>query len=473
VLEGNGGRSVVVPCNSTPGRHRHAANQGYPAYSLHKPTGQARVRIGGTDHYLGTHGSEESKQKYEQIVRRLITDRAKDEMRARVESSSDLTINELVVRYLHFVDGYYTSNEPANIRHALRPLRRLYGFEMATGIGPLKLKAVRHEFIAAGRCRSEINKRIRRVVRMFKWAAAGELVPASVHHALKAVEGLRKGRGDVRESKPVKPVPDAFVDAIRPHVPRQVWAMIELQRLSGMRPGEVCIMRTTDISMAGRIWEFTPETHKTEHFDRERTIFIGPQAQEILRPWLRAELEAYLFQPREADVERRAAMRLARKSKVQPSQRNRRKIRPRKGPGERYDPDSYRRAIAAACDRAFPHPTVAPLEAWDLPGPERDEFRRLRKSLEEKGLPAGRRREIRAAIDALLLPPDQRAELIAWRKAHRWHPHQLRHNAATRLRREFGLDVARAVLGHSTPVVTEIYAELDRSRAAEAMGMIG
>ncbi len=54
-----------------------------------------------------------------------------------------------------------------------------------------------------------------------------------------------------------------------------------------------------------------------------------------------------------------------------------------------------------------------------------------------------------------------------------WHPHQLRHNAATRLRREFGLDVARAVLGHSSPAVTEVYAELDQAKAADAMARIG
>ncbi len=54
-----------------------------------------------------------------------------------------------------------------------------------------------------------------------------------------------------------------------------------------------------------------------------------------------------------------------------------------------------------------------------------------------------------------------------------WHPNQLRHNAATRLRREFGLDVARAVLGHSSPVVTELYAELDGAKAAEAMEKVG
>jgi integrase len=54
-----------------------------------------------------------------------------------------------------------------------------------------------------------------------------------------------------------------------------------------------------------------------------------------------------------------------------------------------------------------------------------------------------------------------------------WHPHQLRHNAATRLRKEFGLDVARAALGHSSPAVTEVYAELDEAKAAEAMGRVG
>ncbi|MGZ3379965.1 MAG: hypothetical protein ACXVBB_06835 [Isosphaeraceae bacterium] len=39
-------------------------------------------------------------------------------------------------------------------------------------------------------------------------------------------------------------------------------------------------------------------------------------------------------------------------------------------------------------------------------------------------------------------------------------------------RREFGLDVARAVLGHASPVVTEVYAEMDQAKASEAMGKI-
>jgi len=274
--------------------------------------------------------------------------------------------------------------------------------------------------IDSGLCRSEVNKRVRHVLRAFKWAVEEEMVPPSLHHGLKAVPGLRRGRADVRESEPVKPVPDAFVDAIKHHVSRQVWAMVQLQRLSGMRPGEVCIMRSCDLDASGRVWAYTPESHKTEHHGRERRIYLGPMAQEVLRPWLRAELAAYLFSPAEAEAERHSEQRESRKTRVQPSQQSRRRRKPRKAPGSKYTPDSYRQAI-------------------------------------EYGIKTANRE----------------AERVGTRPIPHWHPHQLRHNAATRLRREFGLDVARAVLGHSSPVVTEVYAELDGAKAAEAMERVG
>ena len=92
------------PWEASPCRESRA----FPPTVGTSPTGQARVRIDGRDHYLGPHGSEESKQKYEQIVRKLITARTRTS-RARVEIATDLTINELVLRYLRFVDGYYPS----------------------------------------------------------------------------------------------------------------------------------------------------------------------------------------------------------------------------------------------------------------------------------------------------------------------------------------------------------------------------
>jgi hypothetical protein len=303
-----------------------------PSYRHHKPSDQGVVTLDGRDFYLGRYNSPPSRAEYD----RLIAEWLSNGRRLPVPTSgagSDLTVNELLLAYLRHADGYYVKNgkptvEPGNIRLAVRPLRQLYGHTPARNFGPLGLKAVRQAMIGAGNCRSEINRRIGRVVRAFKWAVSEEIVPPSVHQALQTVPGFRRGRTDVRESEPVKPVPEAFVDAIRPHVGRQVWAMVELQRLTGMRPGEVCIMRTRELDTSGRVWSYRPSAHKTEHHGRERLIHLGPEAQAVLDGWLRPDLGAYLFQPREATEERLAELRRNRKTRVQPSQQNRAKARP-------------------------------------------------------------------------------------------------------------------------------------------------
>jgi integrase len=379
------------------------------------------VTLDGRDHYLGQYGSREAKAEYQRLLAEFLA----GGLRAG-PAAQDLTINELAARYLKFADGYYLKNgkptaEPSKIGLANRPLRKLYGHTSVAEFGPLRLQAVRQSMIDSGSlCRSEINQRISKIVRMFKWAASQELIPSSVSHGLQSVSGLRRGRSGARESPPVKPVPLAFVEAIRPHVSRQVWAMIQLQLLTGARSGEVCQMRTCDIDSKGRVWCYVPESHKTEHHDRQRRIYLGPRAIEAVRPWLRAELEAYLFSPAEAMAERRAEQREHRKTPVQPSQRDRRRAKPKRRPGERYETDSYRRAIDYGIKRA---------------------------------------NEIRAERGEPEIPS--------------WHPHQLRHNAATQLRREFNIDVARAVLGHAAPAITERYAERDEALAVEAMLRVG
>ncbi|MEZ6070031.1 MAG: site-specific integrase [Pirellulales bacterium] len=54
-----------------------------------------------------------------------------------------------------------------------------------------------------------------------------------------------------------------------------------------------------------------------------------------------------------------------------------------------------------------------------------------------------------------------------------WHPHQLRHTAATKIRSLYGLDVATIVLGHKHRVTSEIYADADFKKAIEVMREIG
>ena len=55
----------------------------------------------------------------------------------------------------------------------------------------------------------------------------------------------------------------------------------------------------------------------------------------------------------------------------------------------------------------------------------------------------------------------------------KWTPHRLRHNAATELRKQFGIEAARLVLGHAKAAVTELYAEIDRERAKQIVGDVG
>lgn len=43
-----------------------------PALTLHKPSGQARVRIAGRDHYLGPHGSAESVAAYSALIEKFL-----------------------------------------------------------------------------------------------------------------------------------------------------------------------------------------------------------------------------------------------------------------------------------------------------------------------------------------------------------------------------------------------------------------
>ena len=102
-----------------------------PSYRLHRPTGLAVVTIGGRDHYLGKHGTPESRAEYDRLIAEWLATGRRPTV-AEPSSVADLSINEMLVAYVRQADSYYVKNgkpttEPVNIRLALRPLRQLYG----------------------------------------------------------------------------------------------------------------------------------------------------------------------------------------------------------------------------------------------------------------------------------------------------------------------------------------------------------
>ena len=184
---------------------------------------------------------------------------------------------------------------------ALRPLRQLYGRTPANEFGPKKLKAVRQHMVESGLSRGVVNTRIGRIKRMFKWAVAEELIPPSVYHGLQAVSGLTFGRSAARETEPIRPVPDFYVAVVLPFVSPHVAAMIKFQWLTGMRPGELVLMRPCDIDTSGDIWIYEPFDHKNRWRGHRKQIPLGPEAQRMLQPFLDRDPQAFLFSPQEAE----------------------------------------------------------------------------------------------------------------------------------------------------------------------------
>lgn len=397
-----------------------------PNYRHYKRTNQAVVTLDGKDYYLGEFGSDESKKKYARLIEAWLI--RKEQAQGEVEEVPPLgeiedipSVNEIILAYLKHAAAYYKptaegeEKEVGCIRDALRIVKAKYGRSPVVDFGPKALKAVREAMVEKDWARTYVNHQIDRVKRMFRWATEEELIPASVHHALQAVRGLRKGLPGVRESRKVRPVSVGTIKEVLKKVQPMMRAMILFQLHTGCRPGEMLRLKPRRIDRSGEVWVYRPRRHKTAHHGKRREIFIGPRARRVLEPWLEGvDPNEFVFSPIRAEELRQAERRANRKTPLWPSHQRRleakKKAEPERPKRSRYDTASYRRAIKRACKLAG----VA-----------------------------------------------------------NWAPNRLRHTAATRLRKRYGIEMARVILGHSTAFTTEIYAETDRQKAAEIMGSIG
>ena len=404
-----------------------------PKLRHYTPKNLAVVRLDGRDRYLGKYGSPESVEQYHRLIAEWLEAKADGETVASppAEAVCQLSVSEMLVRYWKFAKSYYQkdgkpTHELACMRDAIRPLRKLYGRSRATEFGPLKLKAIRQHMIdVQSLARTEVNKRIGRIKRVFKYAVSEELIPPSVFEGLRTVDGLRFGRTTARETEPVTPVAAADVEATLPYVSPQVAAMIQLQDLTGMRPNEVVQLRPADIDRSAEIWIFEPRDHKNRWRGHRRIVPLGPKAQAILIPYFDRSTESPCFSPKEAEEwrnEQRAKRRDPnRKTPVYPSELKAREKRKqqrkkRKRPlRECFDVSSYRRAITYGIKKAKKNGVVI---------------------------------------------------------AH-WHPNQLRHSCATRIREAHGIEAAQVVLGHARADVTEVYAERNLELAKRIAGQVG
>jgi len=398
----------------------------FPSYPKRPhATGQARIVYQRKTYYLGKHGTEDSLARYNKLIAQLAigaTPGGSATASAATPTNRSVSVYQLVDAHREWAATRYVKNgkptsEIKSFKAALGPVAALYGSKPTDQFGPKALIECRAVLIARGYCRKRINQHVGRIRQVFKWGVAREMVSPMTLVGLQSVQGLRQGEDGAKDRKPIECVQADHVSAIKDHVLPPVWAMVQLQSLTGMRPAEVCSMRTCDVrasdasipaELAGKCWVYRPASHKTEHHGRSRIIFLGPQAQQLLAAWLRPDHpERPIFSAREAVEWSRKARRSQAKN---PPELRKRKANPKRVPTDRYTPHAYAHAIAIGCAAA--------------------------------GIP-------------------------------RWSPNRLRHNAATLVRQQFGAEASQVVLGHSHLKTAEIYAERDLAKAAKAIAMLG
>ena len=334
-------------------------SQSVPKYRKHKASRQAFVEINGRRHYLGPHGTKASKLEYDRLITEWLSSGRSVSFGA---PEHVVSVAELVVDYVEYVKAYYgtgPNSELHRVTRILKPDRKLYGRTSAAEFGPLQFKAVRQNLIGEKLSRSFINASMRRIVRMFKWAASEARISPIVPQALAMVPGLKRGKTAARETEPIRPVDDTLVDATLIHLPEVLADMARVQRFTGCRPAEVCAIRPCDINRSGDVWEYRPQTHKTAHRGRERVIFIGPQMQGVLLRYLARDPETNCFRPCDSEEKRRAAAHAARKTPLSYGNvpgSNRVSHKRRRPAGESYNPRAYHQAVRMACLKAFPVP---------------------------------------------------------------------------------------------------------------------
>jgi integrase len=349
-------------------------------------------------------------------------------------------IATLLLQFRQFAAEYYQKNgKPTTELGAydlvIKSVSRLYGTSSVADFGPLALKAVRQAWLDAGLSRSTINRNQRRLVRIFRWGVEEEMVDPAIWQALSAVQTLKKGRTTAAEPQPVPPVELDRVHATMEHLSPVLCAMIRLQLLTGMRPGEVCALRPIDIDRSNDVWVYRPLGHKTEHHNRSRTIYIGPQAQAVLTPFLFRDPTSHCFSAAESKEWYRQQASEQRKTPDSCGNvRGRRsggfakRKSTSRNPRAYFDSGSYGKGVADGCQKAWPAPDA-----------------------------------IKGDADAVK----------AWHKRHRWSPNQLRHTRATEVRKKYGLEAAQVILGHASADVTQIYAERDADKARQVSLEIG
>lgn len=383
-----------------------------PALAFHKAKKKFFCRMNGKFVYFGGD-PEEARRRYELELARWFIRGCKPE----AVMLPDLTISELADEYAAHLEREHEGRNLSVMLKWLGDFVKAVGPLPCAEFGPLALRTYRESLCDGTLARKTVNRRIQFVKALFRWGGEMERIPGSLAHGLGCVKGMRRGKAPgTTEPEPVKSVPWEHVAATLPHLPRPLRELVLVLWHTGARVGELLALRSSDLDRSGPVWTYTPREHKTSAYGHTRVICFGPEAQKVLTAaMLRHGPGAYLFPPRDA---------IAEWAESCPTHRR---------PDQKPNPNESGRTLGDH----YRTDSVVPA---------------LRRAI-------GRCNDQRKAEGLPLIPS--------------WHLHQLRHAYASRTRQAFGIEAARAALGHKDAGITLTYAEMDKNLAATVAAKIG
>lgn len=388
-----------------------------PSYRLHKVSGHAIVTLNGRDHYLGAHGSPESMEAYKRLISEWTAQgpvasaaRAVNQPSASAAAGAGSDL-----RICELLAAYFEYANRYYVKDG-QPTGETANMKDATrplqslyGMTPVA-KFGPTAFKAVRE--QMIASKLSRTVINIRMNRVRRVFKWGVENELVAP-------GTLHALQAVASLRSGRTEAretgpVRPVPAASVTAILEHvtpQVRAMIELQQLTGMRPNEVTSMRPIDIDRSNATWTFRPARHKTEHHGIERVIYLGPKAQAIVMPYLNRPADSFLfSPKDAVQHTRARLSRNGNRKKRRINPQRVAGSRYTRRSYYRAIARACEKAG-------IEVWG--------------------------------------------------------PNRLRHSAATALRKKYGIEAARVVLGHTSSATTEIYAELDRSKAADIMAEVG